>query len=202
MEFQDNANVYTSDGKEAGNLHRVVIEPETKEVTHLVIQSGLLFKNDKVIPVTNVVSAEHEKVTLNCTVDDIKEMSPLKIEFQVPNDASGQGRTYDPVTGGMSYAPALTTETRRTIPEELVALKEGAQVISDDNKHVGNVESVLTEPANLNVSHFIVSHGLLSKTRKSIPMQWVKILDEDAIHLSFEAQEFETLPPIQELQDS
>jgi hypothetical protein len=33
-------------------------------------------------------------------------------------------------------------------------------------------------------------------------MQWVKILDEDAIHLSFEAQEFETLPPIQELQDS
>lgn len=42
MEFKDGANVYTSDGKTAGSLQRVVIQPETKAVTHIVVHKGLL----------------------------------------------------------------------------------------------------------------------------------------------------------------
>lgn len=195
MEFKESANVFTADGKDAGSLHRVVIEPESNEVTHIVVQSGLLFKDDKVIPVTNIASAFEDEVALNCTGDELQELPPLKIEVQVPNDAPGRGQSYDPVTGGMLYAPPAIIETRRTIPEELVALKEGAQVISEDNKHVGNLECVVTRPASANVTHLTVSHGFLTKSKKSIPIQWVKLLDEDKVQLTVEAREFELVPP-------
>jgi uncharacterized protein YrrD len=195
MEFKESANVITADGKGAGSLQRVVIKPESYEVTHIVVQSGLLFKDDKVIPVTNIASAFEDEVALNCTDNELQELPPLKIEVQVPNDASGRGQAYDPVTGGMLYAPPSITETRRTIPEELVALKEGAPVISDDNKHIGNLECVVTRPASANVTHLMISHGFLTKSMKLIPIQWVKMLDEEKVQLTVEAREFALVPP-------
>ena len=198
MEFQQNTNVYTSDGKGVGSLSRVVIETETDQVTYIVIKTGLLIKDDKVIPITNIASADQEKVTLNCTGEDIKEMSPLNVEVPVTGDVSSQGRAYDPLTGGAVPAPAVVTETRRTIPEELVALKEGAHVITENEKHVGSLDCVITEPETVKVTEFIVSQGLLSKTRKSIPIEWVKVLGEEEIHLTVEDREFNALQPSQE----
>ena len=186
MELQQSTNVYTSDGKEAGSLNRVVIEPETHKVTHIIIKSGLIIKDDKVVPVSNVDHADRNRVALNCSSEELKGMSPLKIEVQVANDGSGRGESYDPVTGGMSVSAPYITEKQRTIPEELVALKEGAPVISDDDKHVGNIESVLTEDETTNVTSFVVSQGLLSKTRKTIPIQWVRTLDDEKVSLNIE----------------
>jgi uncharacterized protein YrrD len=94
----------------------------------------------------------------------------------------------------MTFAPSIITETKRTIPEDLVALREGAQVVSDDEKHVGNVECVITEPATTHVTHFIVSQGLLTKTRKTILMDQVSMLNDEKLHLNINAQEFEALP--------
>jgi sporulation protein YlmC with PRC-barrel domain len=54
MELQQSTNVYTSDGKEAGSLNRVVIEPETNKVTHIIIKSGLIIKETR-NPVSNVI---------------------------------------------------------------------------------------------------------------------------------------------------
>jgi sporulation protein YlmC with PRC-barrel domain len=195
MEFKDGASIYTSDGKEAGRLHRVVIEPDTKEVTHIVIQKGLLFKDDKVIPIVNVASTSEEKVSLSCTTDDLKKMSPLMIKQKEPvSEAFERGQSYDPLAGGMVANPIQErTISKRTIPEELVALKEGAQVRSDDDEHVGHIECVKTDPETGFVSHLIVSQGLLSKNKITVPIWWVKLLDDDEVHLAVEAQELEAL---------
>lgn len=203
MEFKDNVSVYTSDGNKAGSLQRVVIDPETNEITHIVIQKGFLFKEDKVVAVEEVASTSEEKVTLNCTTDKLQEMPPLDIEqFEPLSGASGRGQNFDPLAGGLYWNPApersVITVTKRTIPDDLVALKEGAPVMSKDDEHVGSVERVFTEPENGKVSHFIVSQGLLLKTRKAIPIQWVKALDDEQVHLTVLAQELEDLPEIQD----
>ena len=51
MEFKEGASVVTTDEKVAGHLNRVVIDPETNQVTHIVIQRGLLDKVDLVVEV-------------------------------------------------------------------------------------------------------------------------------------------------------
>jgi uncharacterized protein YrrD len=199
MKLKYKASVYTSDGNEAGSLHRVVIDPGTEEVTHIVIQKGLLITENKVIAVAQVASASEDKVTLNCTADEVKEMSPLEIEQYAPlSDTLGQGQKYDPMTGGVYTNPTLErsiiTEVKRTIPDELVALKEGAQVLSEDDEQVGNVDCLFTEPGTGKVISLAVSQGLLFKTRKFIPIQWVRMLGDDHVRLTVGAQQLEDLP--------
>ena len=199
MEFKDGTNIYTFDGKGAGSLRRVVINPETKKVTHIVIEKGFLFKEDKVIPVEQVDSASQEEVNLICTLDELKEMSPLDIEFDVPSSTSTRrDLNYDPLIGKMYWTtePSMIKETKRTISDELVALKEGARVMSGDDEHVGNVERVFTAPNTGKVSHFILSLGLLHKIRKAVPINWVKILSEDEVRLTVGTRQIEELTAI------
>ena len=44
MQFKQGAEVFSSNGERVGTIHRTVIEPDTREITHLVIQKGLLFR--------------------------------------------------------------------------------------------------------------------------------------------------------------
>jgi uncharacterized protein YrrD len=173
---------------------------ETKEVTHIVIQKGLFNKDDKVINVQNVASTSEEEVTLSCTFDELKEMPPLEIEQVVPlGDNPGQVMSYNPLTGGpYTVEHSLITETIRTIPDNLVALKEGAKVMSGDDEHIGNVERVFIEEETGKVTHIIVSQGLLQKTRKSIPIQWVKMLGDDKVRLTVDTHQLEDLPILAE----
>jgi uncharacterized protein YrrD len=71
MQFRDNAEVQTNDGQKVGRIDRVVIDPNSKEVTHLVVQKGFLFTKDKVVPIDEVVTGSEERVVL-----DSKRESP------------------------------------------------------------------------------------------------------------------------------
>jgi uncharacterized protein YrrD len=65
MQFQAKANVYTANGEKAGVLDRVVIDPRTRHATHIVIQKGLLFRSDKVVPLNMVAQADKDRIDLN-----------------------------------------------------------------------------------------------------------------------------------------
>ena len=194
MEFKDGTNVYTFDGKDVGKLQRVVIDPETKDVTHIVVQKGLFFKEDKVIGVDKVDSASMEEITLNCVAAELKEMAPLNIkEYVSMGETSGRDPEHD-IYWNAGPDHSLIAVTKRTIPADLVALKEGARVVSEEGSHMGNVERVLTDPETGKVNSFTIAQGLLNKTRKSVPIQWVKYLDDDMVQLAVEAREVEDLP--------
>lgn len=47
MQFKDGANVYTADGHTVGSIDRVVIDPRTNEVTHVVVRRRLFFTEDQ-----------------------------------------------------------------------------------------------------------------------------------------------------------
>lgn len=193
MELKNGTSVMTIDGKDAGSLHRVVIKPETNEITHVVVQKGLITTEDKVIPIVKVASTSNDKISLTCTSDELKEMSPLEI-----NDygSDSEGQVFDRLGGGMYTAPPaahnVLREKARTIPDDLVALKEGAPVISQDGRHVGNIEKVFAESGK--VTHFIASQGILLKTRKAIPIEWVQTLSDEEVKLTVAANQLDDLP--------
>ena len=194
MEFKDGTNVYTFDGKMVGNLRRVVIDPETKDVTHIVIQKGVFYKEDKVIEVEKVDSAAPERITLNCIADDLKEMTPLDVKKYIfmegaPPQEQNYGANWSSGTGR-----SLVAIKQRTISEGLVALKEGARVVSEEGSHVGNIERVYTNSETGRVNYFTIAQGLLNRTRKSVPVGWVKYLDDDEVRLSVDARRVEEFP--------
>src|SRR5512143_3775056 len=69
MQFNQGASLITVDGKDAGHIDRVVIDPKTNEITHLVIRRGLLQKVDKVVPITAVTSGREGELTLHLKSD-------------------------------------------------------------------------------------------------------------------------------------
>jgi uncharacterized protein YrrD len=64
-----------------------------------------------------------------------------------------------------------------------VPLKEGAQVVSADGEHVGDVKQVMTDALADQVTHILVSQGLLFKEQKLIPITWVRRMTEYQVDL-------------------
>ena len=57
----------------------------------------------------------------------------------------------------------------RNIPEGTIALKEGAKVVTSDDKHVGNVERVFVDASADKATHFLITQGVFFKARKVVP---------------------------------
>jgi len=212
MRLEKGAEVFTAAGEKIGKLNRVVIDAQTRDVTDLVVERGL-FENEKVIPVGLVDNENEDRIMLrdhNQGVDDFPDYettqyvpidqvtSPYEnvetyywyppVNYQLPPSA------FLPGVRGMSDH-VLRTET--SIPEGRVAISEGAQVISSDDKHIGNVEQIIVNSETNHMTHFVVGKGFLLKEHKLVPAFWATEVDDDKIYLSVEANVFEHLPDYQ-----
>ncbi len=219
MEFKQGTHVYTDDGKDVGTIDRVVLDPKTKDITHIVVEKGFLFTEDKIVPVNLIASATEERITLRHGVGSLEKLPPFEETHYVPLSEAEEREArypvglasplywYPPMGGwigytdynfGYAYPPPYPTETERNTPPGTVSLEEGARVISSDDKHVGHVDQVLTEPNADQAAYFVISRGLLFKERKLVPVTWVKHLDEDEVHLSVTADTLQALREYEE----
>jgi uncharacterized protein YrrD len=218
MELKEGMSVYAPDGEEIGKINRFVLDPATNEITHLVIEKGKLFSEDKVLPFRMIYPAG-ERVVLKEATGDLEKLPAFEEKYFVRADdgedviATGNNTHtqrnpstffwYPSVvnTGFPAYElenPSVTpVEIRRNIPDGAVSLKEGANVISSDGKHVGDVERLFLETGSNRATHFLISQGLLFKDQKLVPIDWVKSMEEDQVRLAVTSQVLERLPSYQ-----
>ena len=207
MNFVKGADVFTAKGEKIGTLNRVVIDAKTRDVTDLVVDRGLL-NSEKVIPVGLVDVEQDDRIVLRETnrgLDDFLDYETTQYVPIDPMDAPYENIEtsywYPPATmqmplsGGMvgrmqDYIP----RTETSIPEGRIAISQGAQVVSADEKHIGNVEQVIADSEGNTVTHFVVGKGFLLKEHKLVPAFWVAKVAEDKIYLSVEARLFDRLP--------
>lgn len=217
MQFKQGTNVYTANGDQVGVVDRVVIDPVSKEVTHLVVQRGLLFTEDKVVQLSMVDSATEDGVTLRESADDLKELPDFEETLYIPaeprrvpaeQDTRPEPDTYwayplywyppiGPWWTANVYAgyamPKYFTMIEQNIPEGMVALKEGARVISSDGEHIGDIERILADSLENRATHLLISKGMFLKNVKLIPSGWVTNVFEDEIHLAVASDLVESL---------
>jgi uncharacterized protein YrrD len=217
MEFKQGANVYTSDGQKAGRLDRVVIDPMSKEVTHLVVTRGFLFRHDKVIPTDWVKSAAEDRVELSETEESLEAAPEFTERHFVyaeepradrpPAEGPSPLYWYPPVgTDWWGYAghvrrlgffshgtPRYTITSEHPLPADAVPVKEGAPVISSDNRRVGYVERIYAEPEEGRVTHIVVSDGPLLSEKKVIPSFWISRVEQDQVHLAVDVDVLQRL---------
>lgn len=209
MHFEKGTEVFTSTGEKVGTVSRIVIDAGTRDVTDLVIQRGsLLSSEEKVIPIGLVDLAREDRIVLGETNQSIDEFLDYETTHYVPVESSdrmhGNLETaywYPPVNYQMPRAglvgdpiPEKITRTETSIPEGRIAISEGAEVLSADDEHVGNVEQIITDSEGNTVTHFVVGKGFLLKERKLVPAFWATSMDDDKIRLSVQAEVFDRLP--------
>ena len=216
MRLTKGADIYSSTGEKLGTLDRVVIDPETKEVTHLVVSKGGLFKTDKVVCMDMVNQEIEDQITLLAhkhnldEFQDFEETDYVHVEqADVPEIPVPATYWYPPINmvwwraGGTDNPvmypamPQYVPKTKQLIPEGTIALEEGARVVSKDGRHVGNIDQVIVDEQDNRVTHFVVSEGILLKERKLIPVTWISHIDEDEVHLSTSASVMDRLPGYQ-----
>jgi len=210
MLFQKNASVLAANGKQVGSLERVVLNPETKVVTDIVVRTGTLFnKEAKVVPVGLVVETKENQIVLRDDAGELQTYPPFEERHlvNVDGDMEQKPANAPPIIYGYPGAVVpvivptseeqLVTRIEQNIPVGTVAMKEGAKVISADGKHVGNVERVLADSSVDHVTHLVISQGLFMKESRLIPIKWVMTLGEDTVHLRVKrvsVEDVDTIP--------
>lgn len=223
MQYKEGTNVYTAGGDNLGSIKRIVMNPRTQQVTHLVVEKGFFFPEDRIVPVSWVVQADENRVELGQSVN-ADELPLFEEEYYIPYEdmaeadpkkyasSSAYSRVhtapylyYGPIGAWWSYPgiygdddPYYVQEERTNIPEGTLALKTGANVMSHDGKHVGNVEQVFTNSDNDRASHFLISKGLFFKAHKLVPTYWIEETDTNQVRLAVTAQTLNDLPEYEE----
>lgn len=217
VELKEGTDVFTSDGKEVGKVNRFVLDPETNQVTHIVVQRGGLLSEDKVVPFEKIRSTTEDKIVLAEDIDHFEDLPPFEETHYVRINGAGIDNTRPAGDARVSQNPVMyywyppqgylglpaygfpyyawpPTETQQNIPENTVPLKEGTDVISSDGKHVGDVERLLLEPNTNRATHFVISQGLLFKDRKVVPAKWIKSVTDNEVRLTVASSVLEQLP--------
>jgi uncharacterized protein YrrD len=219
MQFQEGAQVLTARGEHVGDVERVVLNPDSMEISHVVVRKGLLFTTAKVVPLGLIDSATSEGVILRRDATGLEELPDFEETHYVPaedqegrsSNLKNEARSYgypsaDAGLGGTDYGirgsgassePKYVATKEQNIPEEAVALREGAKVISSDDRHVGDIKSVLTGPQADRVTYFVIKRGHLLKEEKLVPVDWISWIGENEAHLTVGSQILEALPVYQ-----
>lgn len=220
MQFKDGTSVYTLDDQNVGHIDRVVLNANTKEVTHIVVRKGFLFTEDKIVPLNLIISATEEHVVLQVNdADDLHALPLFEETHYLPLDETEYDEVayeseqstpvywYPPPMSWKGYGyqagyadpPPYTIETEQNIPQGTVALKEDARVMSVENHHVGNVVRIFTESEHNQATHFLISDGIIFKNKKLVPVSWIREIKEDEIHLGVGAAMLDKLPEYQDV---
>jgi uncharacterized protein YrrD len=214
MQFIEGARVYDAEDREVGRISHVVMNPSNGKVTHVVVRQGFIFTEDKVIPIEMFKQTTQDRATLYETAENLEALPNFEETEYIPTEVVEEMGvplpTYPAVgtyfwypsgaypVGGPLGAPYVdqryVTVTEKNIPEDTVALKEGARVISADDRYVGNIENIIVDPNTSHVTHVVISQGLVFKSQKVVPAFWIKHTLEDEIYLTVSADFLEDLP--------
>lgn len=197
LQFQQNATVCTPAGEEIGHITHVVLHPETKVVTHIVVRKKALFTRDeRVLPIEEVAQAEEDQITLRHSAVELENWPRFEEKHAVaPDDEVIPSGPHQPlIVPGLPGAPLpvnsppanelYVEKIEKNIPEGTVAIKEGAKVLTSEGEYVGKVERLVANAPTDQATHLIISKGLLTEEKKLIPINWVQQMGEDEIHLS------------------
>ena len=221
MQFKQGTHVYTQNGNDVGEIDRVVLDPQTDEVTHVVVRKGWLFTEDKVVPIDLIDKAVADQIQLRADVTNLDDLPEFEERYYVPpNEASDEAlsREYDPaeVAPSLYWYPPIgsawagyyngyyaypqvpyVVHSEQNIPEGTIGLKEGARVVSSDDENVGNVERIFTNNELNRATHLLIAAGWLFKERRLIPVDWIRTVNEDEIDLAVTASTLEKIPAYQ-----
>ena len=206
-------DIFNAEGDKVGELEHVVINPETKQVTHLVVRKGYLLSQDKVVPISLVMYANEEKIKLydfEGNFDDLDNYIELHYVKSKPEDSveayeENLPLLYYPPTGvrGMGFVPivrnpdGMEKKAVKNTPPSTKSIKEGSRVFGMEGEHVGDVEEVIIEPTSDRITHFVISKGIVFKDEKLIPATWVHGFDDDRLKLVVDSNIVKELPEYQ-----
>jgi sporulation protein YlmC with PRC-barrel domain len=190
-EFAMGATASCADGP-GGKVSRVIIDPATETVTHLVIQPKHRLGVGRLVPL-DLVDTTAGGIRLRCTVEEFGELEPAQETELIDDFTAGLG------LGGVD-APMGIISPVQTMVQDVVPLGEadvdrGDPVFALDGE-IGRVQGLMVDPDHHRVTHVLLEEGhLWGRKKVSIPASAVTGV-ANGIRLSLTKKQVEDLPPV------
>jgi PRC-barrel domain len=187
--FAIGATASCSDGA-CGEVSRMIVDPATVSVTHLVIEPKHGGEHGRLVPL-DLVDTTTGEITLRCTLAEFGQLEPAE-ETELLEGAGGMG------VGGTS-TPMGIPHASRTDVQDVVPLGEtdvgrGEHVHALDGE-IGQVEGFLVDPGDHRVTHVLLREGhLWGRKEVAIPVSAVTRI-QNGIRLNMTKKQIEDLPP-------
>jgi hypothetical protein len=210
-EFAIGARASCSDGY-CGELRRLIIDPATDTVTHLVIERGHSKEAARLVP-GDLAETTDGEIRLRCTLAEFDKFDHAE-ERELGDKADERIGDIGVLSGGFVYgvggdalAPigggfvdlGPVPERRRTFVEDVIPMGEdqvgpGDQVHAVDGE-IGRVKGFLVNPDDHRVTHVLLKEGhLWGRKEVAIPMTAVTGV-ETGIRLNLTKEQVGDLPP-------
>jgi sporulation protein YlmC with PRC-barrel domain len=195
-QFTIGAEAHGTDG-ELGQLKRVVVNPVSKTVTHLLIEPRHRQGLGRLVPLDLVDGASGEEIRLRCSKAEFDQLDFAEETTFLPgvDDAYAgyePGDAYAwPYFGGNASVPVTSV----AVPIGEVSVRRGDPVHATDGD-IGKVEGLVVESRGHHVTHVLLQEGhLWGRKEVAIPIESIASVDS-GIRLKISKQEVQSLPPI------
>ena len=229
LNVQLGAQVKGSDNSNLGKVKLVVVDPDNKQVTHLVIEKGAFGAKELVADSSLVtqISEDGKTVWLSVNQSGFEELPDfVEREYTVsapynPMVPSNPGTSVmqmspgasvtTPVSAGGFFDPVPEPtvspvepfgeayEEHLNVPDNSLLIKEGAEVQAYDGK-LGKIKRVNLDPATGKITSFVVEEGLFFHHEQTIPLEMVESATENTVTVKASKDMFDN--PVYDRQDS
>ena len=189
-EFAMGATASCVDGP-GGKVSRVIIDPATETVTHLVIQPKHRLGVGRLVPL-DLVDTTAGDIRLRCTVEEFDRLEPAQETELIDDGTAGLG--IGGLNAPMGLISPVQTMVQDVVPLGAADVQRGDPVHALDGE-IGRVQGLLVDPDDHRVTHVLLQEGhLWGRKKVSIPAGAVTGV-ENGIRLSLTKKQVEDLPP-------
>jgi uncharacterized protein YrrD len=174
---------------QCGKLAGVIINPEELQVTGLIVESGFLVKQNRILPLQVIERAAEDGIYLSLGLAEVEDFPEYQIiEYEEPatglEHGTGQGVTS---YGAYGSTEAAVPMIRRKVREGLVAgqqVIEESMPVNDLYNLIGQVDRVVVDSQSAKITYLVVHRGLIFKDQLTIPSSVIESIDETHIFVS------------------
>ena len=185
FDFKLGAQVRCQD-EACGGLAGLVANPDSRQVTHLIVKEGFLFTRSSVLPLSAVRRTLGADIEISITSQEFDQYPEYQVvTYEAPADGyeqpivSGTAHTEPYGTGG-AIVPMVKRKIREGIVTGQVVIEEGMPISNLVGK-IGQVEHVIVDRETYNITYLVVHRGLIFTERLMVPISMVEELHEDGI---------------------
>jgi sporulation protein YlmC with PRC-barrel domain len=209
MPFRIGAGASCTDGA-CGQVSRIIINPVTREVTHLAVDPKHRHGPGRLVPV-DLVDATTGQIRLLCSLAEFQTLRPAQQTESVRDlDPTGHGHPDNAprkvkwvlVDGAVIRQPgrgepeAPQQVTVDYVPSGGVGIHRDLTVCATDDE-VGQVQGLVVDPGGYQVTHVLFQAGhMWGRKEVAIPIGAVTKIGHFLIHLSLTKHQVKDLPPV------
>jgi uncharacterized protein YrrD len=199
VSFQDGAG---------GTLHKVVVDPQTKQVTDLVIVKGLLQRHDYVIPLSVVEQASENEIQVALYTQELASYPQYsEVEFEEPLDDWEHEIYYprehvlvwNPIAGYIEQPRSIVPVIRRRLPKGIPFGEEvigRSSVVRNIDGVVGKIDHLWLDRDSWEITHLIVRRGIVPHYFV-IPFSWISTITPQEVFIKGTDTQLKPVPATQ-----